>query len=294
MDIQGYKILLDLSKSQNLTRTAETFGYSQPGISHVIKNMEKEFGFLLINREKYGVTLTREALELMPGVRELVYSNEKLEETVYAIKGLEYGKVTLATYSSIASHLLPKLLTEFKNNHPNITVDIREGGAKDIFEWLDSNSVEFAFVSKPYDRKIDFHSFGKDPLVAVLPKGYVLDGEEEFRIENFEGKPFILSADGNDFDVHHALESSGVRPVYNYSVLDDQTILSMVENRLGLSILSELICLKSTYKVDILPLEPEFYRDLGIAIKKNNKLSPAAEKFVRFANEKMPEIFLNA
>ncbi|MCR5102119.1 MAG: LysR family transcriptional regulator [Butyrivibrio sp.] len=294
MDIQGYKILLDLQKTNNITRTAEKFGYSQPGISHVLKNIEREFGFQLINREKYGVTLTQEAIQLMPLIQDLVDCNEKLEETVYSIKGLEYGKVTLATYSSIAVHLLPKLLMEFKSKHPNIIIDIREGGAKEILEWIDSNAVDFAFMSKPYDRKIQFYSFGKDPLVAVLPKGYSVDDKEEFAIELFDGKPFILSADGNDFDVHHALDTSGVKPFYNYYVLDDRTILSMVENKLGLSILSELICKRTNNDVEILPLEPEYYRDMGIALKNFNKLSPAAQKFVDFANEKMPQIFFDA
>lgn len=291
MNYQDYEILLDLAETKNITKTAARLGYSQPGASHILKKIEKELGFPVIFREKYGVTLTPAAELLLPDMREIMTSTEKLQQTIYAIKGLEYGKITIGAYSSVAIHLLPKILREFKQIHPNIEIDIREGGADQILFWMDEKIIDLAFISRPYARTMDFLSYGKDPLVAVLPVGYAVEQKESYPMDNFEGKPFIISAAGNDFDIHNALECSGIHPNFNYSVLDDHTIISMVEHKLGLSILTRLICTGYHYNVELIPLEPSYYRDMGIAMKSYKQLSPAAKKFVDFSMEQIPAIW---
>ncbi len=291
MELNKYQLLLDLAETQNITRTAERLGYSQPGASHILKGIEKELGFPVVFREKYGVTLTPAAELLLPRIREIMAANEKLEQTIYSIKGLEYGKVTIGAYSSIAIHLLPKLLLEFKEAHPGIEIDIREGGADNILEWMDNNMIDFAFFSRPYARTMEFFPFGEDPLVAVLPKDYPTEGYGVFDMEKFENQPFIISAAGNDIDIHNALECSGITPNFHYSVLDDHTILAMVEGHLGVSILTELIVTGTEKKVKILPINPAYYRLLGIGMRHYSDLSPAAKTFVDFSKAHMGQIF---
>lgn len=291
MDFNQYEVLLSLSETKNITRTADLLGYSQPGVSHIIKNMEKELGFPVIIREKYGVILTPAAELLVPAMREVMATDEKLQQIIYSIKGIEYGHITIGAYSSVAIHLLPPILHEFKREHPDIEIDIREGGADRILEWMDNNMIDFAFISRPYARAMDFISYAKDPLVAVLPEEYIVSDESKFDIEDFEGKPFVISAEGNDFDIHNALECSGISVNTSYSVLDDQTILSMVENKLGLSILTRLICVRGNYKVKCIPINPAYYRDMGIGMKNFKKLSPTAKNFVKYALSRLPEIW---
>lgn len=291
MDIHQYEVLLSLAETKNITRTAELLGYSQPGVSHILKNIEKELGFPVVIREKYGVNLTTDGELLLPYIREVMSTNEKLQQTIASIKGLEYGRVTIGAYSSVAIHLLPQILRDYKEEHPGIEIDIREGGADNILEWLDNNMIDFAFISRPYARTMDFFSYGKDPLLAVLPGDYVVKNPERFDMENFEGRPFVISAAGNDFDIHNALECSGITPNFRYSALDDQTILSMVEKKLGVSILTRLICVRSSYDVKLIPVYPEYYREMGIGMKSYKRLSPAAKNFVDYAVNRLPGEF---
>jgi len=284
MEWSKFDLLLDLAETRNITKTAQRLGYSQPGASHILKNLEKDMGFPLIVREKYGVTLTPAAELLLPKIRDIVSAGEKLEQMIYAINGLEYGKITIGTYSSIAIHLLPKLLSRFCAKHPELNIYIKEGGADNILEWMNGNMVDFAFLSRSHTTQMEFIPFGQDPLLAVLPLDYPTgENREDFDIHLFEEQNFIISADGNDFDVHDALEQSGVRPKFQYSVLDDHSILSMVENHLGISILSRLIARGYEDKVKLLPLQPYCCRELGIGMRSYENLSPAARTFVDFA-----------
>lgn len=52
MDTIKYRALLETIAQGSLTKAAEVLGYSQPGISHMIRALEQEFGFALLRRAK--------------------------------------------------------------------------------------------------------------------------------------------------------------------------------------------------------------------------------------------------
>ena len=80
-------------------------------------------------------------------------------------------------------------------------------------------------------------------------------------------------------------------PDYSYSVLDDQTIMSMVEHKLGVSIVTKLIAMDNRYDIKLIPIEPEYYRDMGIAMVSYDNLTKAARTFVDFSIQLLPELW---
>jgi DNA-binding transcriptional LysR family regulator len=287
MDIAKYKIFADVAETKNFTRSGERLGYSQSGVSHILKGLESELGFPLFVRSKYGVSLTSDAERLLPLVRNVLAEMEKLEQTACSIAGLEIGQLTIGTFSSISIHCLPTILHEFKEQHPQIEISLKEGGTDDILGWIDNNMVDLGFISLPRTRTLDWIPLGRDPLMAVLPKDYPLEPNRPFPILRFEKQPFIISATGTDYDVHYALKTCGVQPNVKYSSMEDRAIVSMVIHHLGISILSRLILTDFEEKITALPLEPFFYRELGIAMRSYDSLPPAAKKFADFAKSKI-------
>ena len=287
MDIEKYKLFADVAETRNFTRSGERLGYSQSGVSHILKRLEEELGFPLFVRSRRGVYLTSNAELLLPLIRNVLAQTEKLEETICAINGIDSGKLTIGTYSSISVHCLPPVLQEFKEKYPHIDIFLKEGGADDILQWIHGNIVDIGILSVSRSSSLDWIPLGRDPLMAVLPKDYIPTSSDAFAIEEFEGKPFIISAAGTDYDIHYALETCGVHPNLKYSSTDDRAIISMVIHHLGISILSKLILTDFEDKVTALPLKPFFHRELGIAMHSYSELPPAARKFADFAKEKL-------
>lgn len=283
MDISKYQLFADIAETKNFTRSGERLGYSQSGVSHILKGMEMELGFPLFVRTKYGVALTHNAELLLPLVRNILADHEKLEQTIHAMNGLEEGILTIGTYASISIHSLPPVLHEFKERYPNIDIYLKEGGSDDIIQWLDTNTVDLGFLSLPGTRHFEWIPLGRDPLMAVLPKDESTSADDTFPIRNLDGKPFIISAIGTDYDIHYALESSGASPNFKYSSTNDHAIISMVIHHLGISILPRLILTGFEDQILALPLNPYYYRELGIAMRSYKNLSPAARKFADFA-----------
>ena len=82
MDINKYALFVDVAETGNFTKTGERMGYTQPGVSHILKSMEAELGFPLFIRTRHGISLTSNAEAILPIVRNMLSINEQLEQTI--------------------------------------------------------------------------------------------------------------------------------------------------------------------------------------------------------------------
>jgi DNA-binding transcriptional LysR family regulator len=290
MDIRKLQLFVDVAETENFTKTGERMGYTQSGISHLLKSLEDELGFSLFIRSKQGVKLTNDAKRLLPSVRSLLAMTEHLQQDIDEINGLETGQLTIATFSSISIHWLPKIIHIFQQTYPGISIKLMEGGTDDIVSWIESDFADFGFLSFRQTRNLDWIPLYEDPLVAVVPVDYPVPEDNMFPIENFENQNFIISAMGTDYDIHHALDSSGITPSICFTSKDDHAIISMVANKLGISILPELILRNFDSQVATYPLKPFYARTLGVAMKSKDSLSPAAKKFLKVTMEMISEL----
>jgi DNA-binding transcriptional LysR family regulator len=282
MDIKKYELFADLVETGNFTASAERLGFTQSGVSHIIKGLEKEMGFPLFVRTRRGVELTDSGRRIVPLIRQLLSDHSRLEQTIGELNGLSIGSITIGTYLSISINWLPKIIFEFQKDFPGIDINMKEGGIDDIESWIENSHVDFGFCSRRDSQKFDWIHLQDDPLMAVLPKDFPVPSNGSYPISDFHSQPFIISAMGIEHDIHLALTNAGVKPFVRFTSTDDNAIVSMVANHLGISILPNLILTGITNQVTTLPLEPYTYRSLGIGIKSLKNISPASKKFIGY------------
>ena len=285
MDINTYKIFVTVAETNNISYTAEVLGYTQSGVSHSMKRLEKELGLQLFIRDRYGVHLTPIGRDFLQKVRALMSENEKLEQFIYNIKGLEVGSLNIGALSSISVNWLPDIINNFNIEHPNITINLKEGGISDLYNWVSESKVDFAFSSldiKDNNRNLEFLPISSDIYIAILPNEYNTESMNSFPISKFTGENFILPDLSYDNSIFEILKKENSKPIFRFSSQNDYSIISMVENGLGLSILPELAIKREKDRLKYLPLEPSYHRKLGISMKKFKDLSPAAKTFIYF------------
>lgn len=285
MDLKKYELLVDIAETNNFTASGDKLGYTQSGVSHIIKSLEKEMGFPLFVRTRRGVSLTDNGKKIVYLVRELLAENSRIEQTISALNGLNIGSITIGTYSSISINWLPKIIYEFQKDFPGIDIHMREGGIDEIESWIEDSTVDFGLCSQRIPEKFDWIPLHDDALMAILPKDFPIPQDGVFAISNFQNQPFIISALGIDYDIHLALTKAKVTPCIRFSSTDDHAIISMVANHLGISILPNLIIQGWSSKITALPLKPYSFRSLGIGIKSLKHISPASKKFIDYTKK---------
>ena len=287
MDISKYALFADVADTGNFTKSGERMGYTQPGVSHILKAMEAEFGFPLFVRTKQGVMPTHNAKEILPLVRQLLSVNEQLEQTISSLNGLTTGHLTIASFASIGRSWLPAVIHSYQQSFPGIEIELLEGGTDDIINWVENSRADFGLLSKWNVDSLEWIPLYEDPLMAILPKDMDMGGKTAFPIKDMADQPFVISAEGVDYDIHQVLKETGIEPDIRFSSMDDHVVISMVANNLGISILPNLVIGNARAPIPALPLEPDFSRELGIGIKSFSSLTPAAQQFITSIQEQV-------
>ena len=287
MDQNKCVALLTAIDLGNLTRAAEQLGYTQSGLSYVIKALENEMGFPLLLRSRAGVRPTQDCQRILPLLRELERKNRQLEEEAADIRGLAVGTVSVATFPSISRFWLPQILRDFAQQYPGITVSILETGQEELDECLREGVVDLAFCSYHADTQNQWIPFLEDEIWAVVPQNHPLAGCPELSLAQLADEPFILEDRAYDYDITRVIREAGVHPNVRWTSKDELAILAMVRLELGVSLMPALYLHETHPGVTVLPLTPRAHRQLGASVPDLENLSPAARRFLISAQKTM-------
>ena len=267
----------------SFTRAAETLGYTQSGLTHMMNSLEKDIGFALLVRSRTGIRLTAAGERVFPMIQELLRASETLEGEIRRINTRREETIRVAAYASIAMHWLPEIIQRFRDTHPEVTVDIQMGSVEEVYRWVREDRVDMCFASRQEGVSLEWTHLRDDPLLVILPPDYDLQGREQLDIHALQGMDFLMPSLGFHLDIMRALGS--VEPNIRKTQVSDSVIISMVEHGLGVSVLSELVLKGRRDNVVAVPMDPPAARELGIAVRSKKELRPIARRFITEAKE---------
>ena len=285
MDTKKLEALATAVQTGSFTRAAEVLGYTQSGLTHMMNSLEKDVGFPILMRGRYGVRLTPAGERVFPLIRQLLDAEEKLGREISRINTNREECVRVAAYSSIAINWLPEVIQQFRTSHPGVNVEIQMGSVEEVYRWVREDKMDMCFASRQDGVTLDWVPLRDDPLLAILPPDFDLRGRQSFPVGGFEGQEFLMPSLGFHLDIMRALNAQGVSPQIRNPQVSDSVIISMVEHGLGLSILSELVLQGRRDDVLAVPLDPPAVRELGIAVRSRRELHPLARRFLAEARE---------
>lgn len=290
MDTKKWEALLCAAELGSFTSAARQLGYTQSGLTHMMHALEKDVGFPLLVRDRSGVRLTPSAQQLLPLIREFLQSGRKLQHQITLTTATKKENIRVAAYSSMSMHWLPTIVSDFRRDYPDISVDIRMGNADEMYTWLQSGMVDLSFVSFQSRDGYDWVPLWKDPLLAILPPDYPIGEQTVFPVAAFDGQEFLMPSLGFDYDILPIFKAAGISPDIRDTSVDDSTIISMVELGLGYSILSALILKGRRDHILALPLDCGAYRSLGITLPSLKDAPPHVLNFIRYAGQTVEAI----
>ena len=288
MDTKKLEALAMAVRMGSFTRAAEALGYTQSGLTHMMNSLEKDIGFALLVRDRTGIRLTAAGERVFPMIQDVLRSGEILEQEIRRINIRREETIRVAAYASIAMHWLPEIIQQFRDNHPDVTVDIQMGSVEEVYRWVREDKVDMCFASRQEGMNLEWTHLRDDPLLVILPPDYDLRGRDSLHIRCLQGMDFLMPSLGFHLDIMRAL--GDVQPNIRETQVSDSVIISMVEHGLGVSVLSELVLKGRRDNVVAVPMDPPAVRELGIAVRSKKELRPMARRFITEAREKLESI----
>lgn len=281
MESKKLEALLMAVDLGSFTKAAEVLGYTQSGLTHMMNSLEKEVGFTLLERGRSGVRLTEEGERIAPAVREFLQANARLDSVIEQVASSRTEIIRVSAYASIAMHWLPGIIQRFREECPDVDVDIRMADHVDVpYELLAQGKMNAILVSPQDEGQYEWVHLADDPMFAVLPKDFDTQGMTAFPLAAFEARDFIMPSQGFDKDIMRIFNRIGVKPHILPTWVDDPTVISMVSHGLGVSMMTELTVRGRTDGVKLLPVEPASSRELGLAVRSLDAASDGLRHFI--------------
>ena len=280
--ISRYGIFCKVAELGSFTRAAESCGYSQSAISQNIKALEQETGVSLLSRRKDGVQLTADGRDFFPYLQAVWQAEQALERRRQETMGLKNSVIRIGTFTSVSRNLLPPKMNAFKARYPDVRFVLRQGEYTSIPQWIRQGEIDFGFVNQDAVDSMDTRLLYEDHMLAVLPQGHPLEQKPVIPLKELSSEPLILLDEGDHSVLLDAFRQAGQTPNIAYEVYDDYSILSMVRQGLGISVLYEKVVSGFEAGLSLRPILEAPRRRVALAWSSWETMPYAARRFAEF------------
>ncbi len=280
--ISRYEIFCEVIEKGSFTKVAQNLGYSQSAVSQAVKTLEDEIGVTLIDRRKDGISLTPDGAEYFPYLRAIYSAEKALNQKRSEMKGLENSIIRIGTFTSVSRNILPPLMKSFKDIYPDVTFVLRQGEYTSICKWIQEQSIDFGFVNIAAVSDVQTTTLYEDKMLAVLPKGHSLSDKKNLSLRDLTSEPFILLDEGSYNTTLTAFKTGRLSPRIAYEVYDDYTILAMIKQNLGISLMYEGVLKGFEEDFDIRHIKEAPKRVVALACRNKDTMPYASKAFADY------------
>lgn len=243
---------------------AAALGMSQSSVSHALASLEAAVKGELVQRAT-PIEPTSLGNVLLPHARATLSAARAFDAAAAAAahdSAAATGTITLSVPPTVARGLLPGLLRLWHEHLPHVEVTVFEAIDEEIEQWLESGTVDAAFLIDPDPLPGGALPVGTDAYEAVVRSDHPLAGEEFIELADLLEDPLLVTTSGFETPLKrlHAMAEVPYRPARHIREL--MTLLSMVEAGLGVGILPSLAATMLSDALTLVPLRPYLERRL--------------------------------
>ena len=275
------RVFLAALASGSVTGAAVELDLAQSTTSSALSEFERALGATLLERGRFGVRPTAVGTQVARYARAVLQAAEALEQSVQLERGDLRGRLRVAAYRSLATHLLPDLITLFRERHPGVEFEVQsmEGEAHGLEHALLGGAADLCLLSGPVYPSLESVDFAADDWVAVFPLASA-PAAKHASWSDLQRLPFLLCNDAGAPTVRRYWHHHGQHFQQVAQVEDDSVILAMVEHGFGCSILARLATLPLPGGIAVRALPTALERRLSIAFLPQMQLMPVFSAFL--------------
>lgn len=288
LELRQLRYFVEVAEREHISDAAEHLHVAQSAISRQIANLEEELGASLFERIGRNVKLTP-------------IGRIFLEHTIVALKAIDFavkqveehldpkkGTIKIGFPTSLASYMLPTVISAFKREYPDVSFQLRQGSYKYLIEAVKNRELNLAFLGPlpQKDELIEPTILFSENISALLPANHPLSKEKSIKLIELRDEDFVLFPEG--YILHKvavdACKSVGFLPRITSEGEDMDALKGLVAAGIGVCLLPESAFYDSTPRFTVkVPIDsPNFRRTVGIISPINRDLAPSEQVFLDF------------
>jgi len=197
MDTRQLAAFCAVVERKSFSQAAERLGVTQPAVSLQIRSLEERLGQQLFDRSGRRVEPTEAGLRLYRGAQRLLtLERQVLEDVAGEPEGPLRGQLAIGASTGPGGTVVPVLLCEFAEAHPEVTVDLSISDTQTIVDRVARRELELGIVgATPRNRSVAYDPFFRDEVILVCPPGHRYAGQT-VSLDDLRGEPLIIMQEG--------------------------------------------------------------------------------------------------
>jgi DNA-binding transcriptional LysR family regulator len=281
LKISQLRALVAVAEHGNFSEAALHLELSQSAVSHAIASLEEELGVMLLSRGRHGAHLTSVGERILTQSREVLQLLQKIVQEANREKGLDGGSVRLASFRSVATHILPTVIAQFRSHFPGVSVMLTEyPDYLGVEQVLREGRADIGFTIIPTVSEFETWEILRDEFVVLLPPNQGVSSNQ-LTWEQLATYPLIFpSTNACYLSLRKHLNGIGFPLNIAYDVKEDSTIVSLVMQGLGAAILPRLAAEPVPEEIQVCRLPVPLERVIATAVLADALHPPAVFAFL--------------
>ena len=291
------QVFYTVAKQLSFTKAAEQLFMTQPAVTFQVKQLEEQFNTRLFERSHGRISLTPAGRLVMDYAERVLTLTEEMDMRVAELTGAVAGPLLLGASMTIAEYILPKILGEFKAEHPEVQAHLSVGNSETIVSRVADHALDVGLIESPsYQSTLVNEVCCDDELVVICAPGHALAKRKTVRAQELASLPWVRREVGSgtrEFTDNY-LRQCGVVPEDVQVTMElgsPEAMKGVVETGIAVAVLSRATITKELVLGSLvaLPLSPPLIRSLSLVHPKERFRSRLLTTFVEFATRRMRE-----
>lgn len=277
----------------SFTKAAEVLQMTQPAVTFQIRQLEETFNIRLFDRSHNRIDLTEAGRRMFEYSEKLFEVYREMENAIREISGNVSGKLRIGATVAIGDYILPKLLVSFKQNFPEINIQLKLATTSGIAAMVENSTVDIGIIDTQLENKlIGMENITYDEMVLVCSPNHEVAHNPTVNVQQLLSQPLVLLeqtsglyTDFSKYLVEHGLGYDQLNVLMELGSIE--AIKNAVESGLGVSVLPRSALTKELELNTLVSvrLEPSFNNTLSFIYKKQKFPELNIQELMQFAHK---------
>jgi DNA-binding transcriptional LysR family regulator len=287
MELTQLEFFLMVVEEGSFSKAAVRVFRTQPAVSIAVRRLEEEIGAPLFDRSQKTPTLTDAGELVCDYAKRILSLRDQAQNVVAELRDLRRGRVRIGANESTSLYILPHIILEFREQYPNVKVEISRLVSERLPRQVLDRNVDFALLAfEPDDSDLKSFSILQDPLVLIMNPDHPLAKRESVKVKEL-GEESFLAHNVRTASRHKVIETFAQHNTplnITLELATVETIKRFVQLKVGLAFVPQM-CVKEELERGTLATIPveglSYVRTLWVTHRRQMTFSHAASAFLK-------------
>lgn len=282
MELLQLKYFITVARHEHMTRAAEQLHISQPALSRTIAALEQSVGVQLFERTSKYIKLNAHGRSFLKNVEQALTILDNAERELRDLEGEPAEPISLTF--TVASYVIPALLSAFRKKHPRITFRLRQNVPS-----FGQQDFDLLITTLPYPSSSETATVPllTEDIFLAIPRDHPLAKRTSIRLEEAAGEEFISLRRGSNLRelTEHLCGLAGFAPNIVFESDNPSIVRGLIGEGQGVALFPAVTWGGSIGRSSVLlPIEePVCKRTIGVVWNTSRYVSRSTELFKEFA-----------